>query len=95
MTDPKAFFKTLIDNPETKASMKTIKNTAESYGEDKDKYLNYLIGAIASWYDSAEMMIANIEAVKLLTMLRSIEQGMIIYQDTLRENHKSEAAKPV
>jgi len=95
MTDPKDFYKTLMADTDTVAFIKTLKDKAESYGEDKDKYLNFVMGAIASWYDSVEMMIANIEAVKLLTLLKSIEEGMMIYQNTLRENDKSVAAKPV
>ena len=95
MTDPKEFYKMLVADPETTEFMKTMHGKAESYGEDKDKYLNYLVGAIGSWYDSMEMMIANVETVKLLLLLNSIEQGMMLYHDMQRESDKSVATKPV
>ncbi|GAF93998.1 unnamed protein product, partial [marine sediment metagenome] len=93
--DPSDFYKKLLADPETVQFMKTLYNKVQAYGEDKDKFLNYMVGSIASWYTSMEMMVANVETVKLLMLLNSIEQGMMLFQDTLRESHKSEAAKPV
>lgn len=95
MTEPKDFYKNLIADPETNTFMKTLHDKAQSYGEDKDKFLNYLFGAMASWYTSMEMMIANVESIKIMLILGSLEQGVMILQDTIRESHKSEAAKPV
>ncbi len=95
MTESKDFYKNLIADPETNAFMKTLYDKAQSYGEDKDKFLNYLFGAMASWYTSMEMMIANVESIKIMLILGSLEQGVMILQDTIRESHKSEAAKPV
>jgi len=95
MTDPSDFYKKLLADPETVQFMKTIYDKAQGYGEDKDTFLNYMVGSIASWYTSMEMMVANVETVKLLLLMNSIEQGMMLFQDTLRESHKSEAAKPV
>jgi len=95
MTEPKDFYKQLIADPETNTFMKTLHAKVQSYGEDKDKFLNYIFGAMASWYTSMEMMIANVETIKLMLLLNSLEQGVVLLQDTLRESHKSEAAKPV
>jgi len=95
MTDPKEFFESLMADPETKPFMNGVKEKAESYGEDKDKFLNYLFGAMASWYTSMEMMIANVETIKALMIMNSLEQGMTLWQDTMRKTDKSEAARPV
>lgn len=95
MTDPTDFYKKLMVDPDTAAIIKTLHDKAESYGEDKDKFLSYMLSAMASLYTSMEMMIANIETVKLVLLLNSIEHGFMVLQNTLRESHKSEAAKPV
>jgi len=95
MTDPKAFYKTLMADTDTHAFIKTLKDKAESYGEDKDKFLSYMLSIMVSLYTSTETMIANIETVKMMLLLSSIEHGFITLQDAVRENDKSVAAKPV
>ena len=95
MTEPKDFYKKLMADPETKAFMKALNEKVDSYGEDKDQFLNYVLGAVASMYTSMEKMIANFEVMKMMVILNSLEQGMVILQDTMRESHKSEAARPV
>ena len=95
MTEPKDFYKDLIANPETAAFMKTVYDKAESYGIDKNQFLNYLLGSIASMYDSMEMLITNLESVKYLMLMKSLEQGLMLVQDIQRETDKSEAIEPV
>lgn len=95
MTEPKDFYKKLMADPETNAFMTALRAKVDSYGEDKDKFLNFIFGAMASWYTSMEMMISNVETVKVMLILNSLEQGMVVLQDTMRESHKSEAARAV
>ena len=95
MTEPKEFFEKLMADPETKPFMEGLKAKAESYGEDKDKFLNFLSGSMARWYDSMENMIANIEGIKLMLMLNTLGEGMSLLQDIMRKSDKPEAAKPV
>lgn len=95
MTDPKEFFEKLMADPETKPFMEGLKAKAESYGEDKDKFLNFIFGSMTRWYDSMEHMIANIEGIKLMLLLNTIGEGVSLAQDTIRKSDKSEAARPV
>ncbi len=95
MTDPKEFFENLMADPETKPFMKTIKVKAESYGEDKDMFLNFMFGAMASWYTSMEKMIANVETIKFMLIFNTIGEGVTLMQDVIRKTDKSEVAQPV
>ena len=95
MTEPKEFFENLMADPETKPFMNGIKSKAESYGEDKDKFLNFVFGAMASWYNSMETMIANVETIKFMLIFNTIGEGVTLLQDTMRKTDKPETAKPV
>ena len=95
MTDPEEFYKKLMVDPETASIIKGIREKASFYGEDKDKFLGYVMGAIASLHSDTDAMVANVETVKFIMLLTSIEQGMVIHQKLMRESHKSEAARPV
>ena len=95
MTDPADFYKKIMADPDTATFMKSLHDKAQSYDEDKDKFLNYLMGALSGWYTSIEMVIANIESIKVMLILNSLDQGMTLYQETRRKGDKSYAAKPV
>ena len=95
MTDPKEFFENLMADPETKTFLKTIKVKAESYGDDQDKFLNFMFGAMASWYTSMEKMIANVETIKFMLIFNTIGEGVTLMQDVIRKTDKSEVAQPV
>ena len=95
MTDPKEFFEKLMADPDTTPFLNNIKAKAESYGEDKDQFLNFTYSAMASWYSSMETMIAYVETLKTMIIMNSLEQGALALQDTIRKADKSEAARPV
>lgn len=95
MTDPTEFLEKLLADPEATATMKTLHDKAQSYGEDKDQFLNYVLGKITSWYDSKELMIVSMEGIKLMVLLESFGEGMTVFQGIMRRTHPSEAAKPV
>ena len=95
MTYPKEFFENLMADPETKTFLKVIKVKAESYGEDKDMFLNFMFGAMASWYTSMEKMIANVETIKFMLIFNTIGEGITLMQDVIRKTDKSEVAQPV
>lgn len=82
-------------DPRTQEFMKTIKEKAESYGEDKDKFLNFLLGQMTPWYDSTELMIVSMEGIKLMVLLSAFGEGVEMYQGIIRKSHKSETAKPI
>ena len=95
MTEPKEFFENLMADPETKHFMNGIKKKVESYGDDKDKFLNFMFGAMSSWYTSMENLIANVETIKVMLIFNSIGEGMTLMQDTIRKTDKPETAKAV
>ena len=95
MTDPVEFLEKLLADPETAPFMKALHDKAESYGEGKDLFLNYVLGGITSWYNSRELMIVNMEGIKLMVLLQSFGVGMAEVEGILRRTTPSEVAKPV
>ena len=95
MTDPVEFLEKLLADPETAPFMKALSDKAETYGEDKDLYLNYVLGHITSWYTSKELMLVNLEGIKLMVLLQSFGAGLAEGEGILRRTTPSETAKPV
>jgi hypothetical protein len=58
-------------------------------------FLNFMFGAMASWYTSMEKMIANVETIKFMLIFNTIGEGVTLMQDVIRKADKPEAAKPV
>ena len=71
MTDPAEFLEKMLADPETTATIQALHDKAQSYGEDKDQFLNYLLGKVTSWYTSKELMIVSMEGIKLMVLLGS------------------------
>ncbi len=95
MTDPVEFLEKVLADPETKATIQALHDKAEGYGEDKDLYLNYVLGHITSWYTSKELMLVNMEGIKLMVLLQSFGAGLAEVQGILRRTTPSETARPV